>query len=429
MKYKYKALTLSLALLLSINFSTNTYAFALSNNCKTNTESNIISDNNIKEIYTESELKKFLIENFLQRKEVFSCIAYNSDVIFNIKLLESTIRTINKENKLIESMIKISSFQSTEYPDKSEFKITVDYQSSSAEFEELDSFIDELLPKIITKDMFDYEKVSAVHDYIVKTYEYDEEYENYSAYKLYSEGKGVCQAYTLMMYYMLDKLDIPVKVVDGYVNNDENARHSWNLVNLGGYWFHIDATWDDPIPNVADHAYHNYFCLTDSEIEKDHTILGKEFLPICDKNYQEYISELLANKDELIRERTTDYINVKIHDSYVDFAAIEENTDRKAVFPIVENSRTLVPIRSIAQSLNYNVTWNQEEATAYLTKNDIVIKIKPDSLFINVNGKIKALDVPARVINNRILIPIRAISESLGYIVYWQAETKDILIY
>jgi len=429
MKYKYKAITLTLALLLSVNLNTNIYAFALDNNCKTNIESNIITDDNIKEIYTENELRNYLLDNFSNREEKIKCIAFNSDVVFNIKLLENTIRNINKENKLIESMIKTSYFQSTEYSDKTEYEITVEYQSTKNEYSELENFIATLLPTIITDDMLDYEKVMAVHDYIVKTYEYDEDYKNYSAYKMYNEGKGVCQAYTLMMYYMLDELDIPVKVVDGYVKNDETARHSWNLVNLGGYWFHIDATWDDPIPNVADHAYHNYFCLTDEEIKKDHTILGNEYLPKCDKDYQEYISELIADKENLNRKRTTDYINIKVHDSYIDFSTIENGTDREAVLPIVENSRTLVPIRSIAQALKYKVTWNQEEGTAYLTKENTIIKIKPDNFFIDINGKIETLDVPARVVNDRILIPIRAISESMGYFVYWQQDTKDILIY
>ncbi|WP_242631657.1 hypothetical protein [Sedimentibacter sp. zth1] len=50
---------------------------------------------------------------------------------------------------------------------------------------------------------------------------------------------------------MLSLANVSVKFVIGKADTGNKiASHSWNMVNLGGYWFNLNVTWDDPIPDV-----------------------------------------------------------------------------------------------------------------------------------------------------------------------------------
>jgi len=105
-----------------------------------------------------------------------------------------------------------------------------------------------------------------VHDDLATHYEYDTDYEIYDAYGFFSEGKGVCQAYTMAMLAILRELDIPVT----YVQSD-NLNHIWNLVQVGDAWYHIDVTHDDPLDNRPGYARHTHFLQSDAASFAEHT--------------------------------------------------------------------------------------------------------------------------------------------------------------
>jgi hypothetical protein len=104
------------------------------------------------------------------------------------------------------------------------------------------------------------------------------------------------------------------------------------------------------------------------------------------------------------------------------------------VEPQIINNRTMVPMRTIFESLGSTVTWNAENQIiiAGYQKSMILLKIDSTVLFIkNLSTneeKIITLDVPPQIVNGRTLVPIRAISESLGAKVEWDGETKTINI-
>ncbi|POZ55238.1 hypothetical protein LYSIN_00020 [Lysinibacillus sphaericus] len=83
-----------------------------------------------------------------------------------------------------------------------------------------------------------------------------------------SEGKGVCQAYALVLYRMLDMLGFEVQYVPGKVGEQ---LHAWVLVKLDNEWYHIDVTWDDPLPDRKGEVRYNYFLVSDQQLAKDHT--------------------------------------------------------------------------------------------------------------------------------------------------------------
>lgn len=94
---------------------------------------------------------------------------------------------------------------------------------------------------------------------------------------------------------------------------------------------------------------------------------------------------------------------------------------------LVEN-RTLVPLRAIFEKLGATVEWDQATQTATATKGTDVVQITIDSTTAYINGQAQTLDVPAMVMDNRTLVPVRFVSEALQADVQWIQETQTVQI-
>ncbi|MEE0944082.1 MAG: copper amine oxidase N-terminal domain-containing protein [Clostridia bacterium] len=95
--------------------------------------------------------------------------------------------------------------------------------------------------------------------------------------------------------------------------------------------------------------------------------------------------------------------------------------------PQVINERTMVPVRAIFEALGAVVNW---EGNSVVTskKDDTSVSIIIGVPAITVNGVAKELDTAPCVIDNRTLVPVRAISEAYDMNVDWDAGTKTVLI-
>ena len=96
--------------------------------------------------------------------------------------------------------------------------------------------------------------------------------------------------------------------------------------------------------------------------------------------------------------------------------------------PVIVNDRTLVPLRKIFEALDAEVVWNEETDTVTAYKDDTVIGLCIGDNIANVNGNDIILDVPPEIINDRTLVPLRFIAESLGCRTDWQEKTQNIYI-
>ncbi|HML36696.1 MAG TPA: WG repeat-containing protein [Bacillota bacterium] len=128
----------------------------------------------------------------------------------------------------------------------------------------------------------------------------------------------------------------------------------------------------------------------------------------------------LVKKPENIDEKKSgSLIKVLIDGKRLDFT----DTD-----PVIENSRTLVPMRAIFESLGAQVSWDAESLTATGTKDSIAVSLKIGDKKGYINGKAVDLDVPARIQNARTMVPIRFIAESFQADVSWSDENRTISI-
>ncbi|RJO61786.1 MAG: MBL fold metallo-hydrolase [Dehalococcoidia bacterium] len=95
--------------------------------------------------------------------------------------------------------------------------------------------------------------------------------------------------------------------------------------------------------------------------------------------------------------------------------------------PTIENSRTLVPLRVIFESLGAAVSWDETTRTVTASKDSTEIRLVIGGQAFK-NGIPVEIDVPAKIISDRTMVPLRFVSESLGCYVHWDGDTKTITI-
>lgn len=128
----------------------------------------------------------------------------------------------------------------------------------------------------VSDSMNDFEKAKAIHDYIVlnTSYDYDNyllnkiPFDSYSVYGVLVKRRAVCEGYAKTYNMLLREVGIESYYVSGKGNG---KPHAWNYVVINGTGYHVDTTWDDPVPDRAGYVRHKYFMLSDDEIAIDHS--------------------------------------------------------------------------------------------------------------------------------------------------------------
>lgn len=150
-----------------------------------------------------------------------------------------------------------------------------------------DKEADKIIASIISKDMSEYERVKAIHDWIVINVQYDYAglQNNTVAETAYNADGAlryklaVCQGYAEAFQLLCAKAGVQAQMMYGEAGNDVDGwqSHAWNVVRINGEWYQIDCTWDDPLVNGVivtgrDNLSYTYFLLTDTEMYFDHKL-------------------------------------------------------------------------------------------------------------------------------------------------------------
>lgn len=133
----------------------------------------------------------------------------------------------------------------------------------------------------------DYDKVSAIYEYVCDNVSYDVVHKNKdkqhtkaTAYAALKYKTAVCQGYAVLLYRLLKEAGVKVRVVTGTAFHDGNEEyHAWNIVCVNGVYYNIDATWDTAF------GTRDYFLKSDETFSLDH-VRNEEFM--SDGFYEEY---------------------------------------------------------------------------------------------------------------------------------------------
>ena len=96
--------------------------------------------------------------------------------------------------------------------------------------------------------------------------------------------------------------------------------------------------------------------------------------------------------------------------------------------PIIQNDRTLVPLRVIFEALGADVAWDDWTQTVTAVKGEVTVKVTVGKNAMFKNGQTIPLDVPAQIVNDRTLVPVRAVSEAFDCSVDWDDATQTVTI-
>lgn len=96
--------------------------------------------------------------------------------------------------------------------------------------------------------------------------------------------------------------------------------------------------------------------------------------------------------------------------------------------PVIEEGRTLVPLRAIFEKLGAEIDWNGETSTVTATKDGTTISLTINNTTATKNGEAISLDVPAKIINGRTLVPVRFISDCFGVNVEWDGNARRVIL-
>lgn len=210
-------------------------------------------------------------------------------IIISLLLTGCSIKELNNENEPILSEESVD--EKELFTDKSGSPDIPEIASSS---ETLDD-ITVLLNGIVTPGMSEYEKVKAIHDYLVIHVDYD--YDNLTAGTLpdtafTAEGalflhSAVCEGYARAFSLLCDRSGIENALVYGTADDGTGVQnHAWNQVRVDGEWYNIDVTWDDPLMDgepVTDgsNMVYDYFLVPDMTLLGNHTAGSPDSLKAC----------------------------------------------------------------------------------------------------------------------------------------------------
>lgn len=308
-----------------------------------------------------SDLKDIIKSNMNDRTTKFS-VYYDGDTSNLKSEIISAISDILDEDDYLHYSYTGYKFSYS----GSKNDVTIDFEFSYLTTKSQEDFVDSkvtaILGEIIDSSMNSHKKEKAIHDYIVKNVEYDTSLERYSAYNALNEGKTVCQGYALLAYKMLTQSGIECKIIAGSAGSASDSEgHAWNLVKLDGKWYHLDCTWDDPVPDVKGRVLYDYYNLTDSQISKDHNwdisaypaattvyddSLGNNGIAIDFSKYKKWNSESNVSKSKMWSVKftspfdasTVNSSNVLVYEEYEDLLypvediKVTYNSDRNIIY-------------------------------------------------------------------------------------------------
>ncbi len=102
----------------------------------------------------------------------------------------------------------------------------------------------------------------------------------------------------------------------------------------------------------------------------------------------------------------------------------------KLTSPIIEEDRTLVPIRFISEEIGATVTWDNANRTVRVEKDGKSFLLKIDSRLVEFNngGSYELTDVAPKIINDRTFVPLRLVSNALNININWDEENRYVLV-
>ncbi len=201
-----------------------------------------------------------------------------------------------------------------------------------------------------------------------------------------------------------------------YENSDKIYQYK-----IGPFVCRVDGTNKNENTEVlecsCDGVYWDYLTINKKmDVIQNISEVGDEIL------IEDYRKFYTCNKEEIfsqLREKlTSNPVYVKFNGNILGFETP----------PVIEDDSTLVPMRFLFEQMGAEVEWNGEIQTAIATLDNTAVTFAIDDTNAEVNNTPTTMDIPARLINGKTMVPLRFLSENMGYTVDWDADSRTAII-
>lgn len=269
-----------------------TSSFESNNQVSYTSKNYLTSLNQSPDVFSSLDALKNLIISHERNRENDFIIQYSSNVAISKDQLQLLWKQILKEDCYLYYSVEGYSCDISCQDNIYTLNYHVSYWTTKDEEDYVDKKVTAILNEIIHPEMNDFMKEKTIHDYIVSHIKYDETLVLHSAYAGLAQGTTVCQGYALLAQKMLTQSGVQSIIVEG---TGAGQLHLWNLVKINSRWFHLDCTFDDPIPDNQNNIDYTYFNLSDRKISSNHvwnrsnypranTFYSQDSVPVSNEN-------------------------------------------------------------------------------------------------------------------------------------------------
>lgn len=214
-----------------------------------------------------------IVNGFLTRSTQIDVSSYNVEPSALVEIAEKIANQNGTNPYKIASLScgqkKGSQAQSLQVTYQAQTQANTPTDQTDAEIRKL---ADAVVAKVVTPGMGDYETAKALHDWLVLNCKYDMRLYSgnmpdvsYTAYGPLKYGTSVCAGYAKAYEALLKSAGMEAEYVTG---DTDRGGHAWNIVKVDGEWYHVDVTWDDPIPDREGYVRYNYFLKSDGALDR-----------------------------------------------------------------------------------------------------------------------------------------------------------------
>ena len=244
-------------------------------------------DEEQKKIYRE------MLEGIRERQEEVYLTTADEDMISRV------YHAVLKDHPELFWVHNREKVYTTSYKGDEYCRFSPGYTYTEAEIAEIAAAADQAFAEVngqITENDSAYDKVKTVYSYLIDLAEYEASDDDQNIAGIFWKKKAVCAGYARAMQYLLERLDITCIYVEGS-SRDSDEGHAWNIVEIGGQYYYVDATnGDQPgflqgdAVQLAEHKtiIYDYLCPFPSEYEEIYTASDEFTVPACtatDRNF------------------------------------------------------------------------------------------------------------------------------------------------
>ena len=199
----------------------------------------LADDNNVQAMRTVLERVSNAVQNHTETEENVNI----KDLQLDKDLVMAILRDLNVQVDGGEAIDTLSCWYSNDLATA----IELDY-CTAEKVTAIQARLNQLVERTNALCQTDMEKALYVHDWLVQNIAYDVEHlseflpDDFNAYGALCEGTAVCEGYAKAYAFTMGRLGIPCVTV-----TSDDLNHAWNMVQLGGKWYQVDCTWDDPL--------------------------------------------------------------------------------------------------------------------------------------------------------------------------------------